>query len=221
MDLHDLRQQLAKCRLHDAMIQRADTTPDEEVVIEADNSPWYTTLTFRGVKLAEGINDIVGDIWLCEEAHLHAKAAFDFRVRLAKSEFRIIADDVVLEVKTIVPDLSDDVYARRIHLEGCLNPLAGQTVTIEFSEVIQITGETRKRFVLEDASLILETGYFCARPEKPLDPAIYGRLAEVSWGIEVESIVRIECPEGRLVYPDYWVPSLTGARIRSRPRSLT
>ena len=60
-------------------------------------------------------------LWLYEEAHLHANAGFDFRVLLAKSEFRIIADEIALEVKTIVPRLSDDVYARRIHLEECLS----------------------------------------------------------------------------------------------------
>ncbi len=161
-------QRLAECRLHDATIRRADTAPDGEIVIEADSDPWYTTMTFRGVKLAEGIDDIVGDGWLCEEANLHAEAGFDLQVRLSKSEFRIIADDLVLEVKTIVPDLSDEVYARRIHLEECLTPLVGQTVTIEFPKADHFTGETRERLILEDASLILETGY------------IFGRIGETS-----------------------------------------
>ena len=98
-------QRLDESSLHDATIQRAETTPDGVVVIEADQNPWYTTLTFRGVQIAEGINDIIGDMWLYEEAHFHANATFDFRVLLRKSQFRIIGDDLTLEVKTIVPPL--------------------------------------------------------------------------------------------------------------------
>jgi hypothetical protein len=214
-------QRLDESSLHDATIQRAETTPDGVVVIEADQNPWYTTLTFRGVLIAEGINDIIGDRWLHEEAHLHAKAAFDFRVLLEKSQFRIIADDVTLEVKTIVPPLSDDVYARRIHLEECLTPLVGQTMTVEFPEVDPLTGENCERFVLEDASLILETGDLYAKREKPLDRAIYGCLADLGVAIEVENIVRLECPEGRIIIPSDQVPPPISARVQSRPRFTT
>jgi hypothetical protein len=214
-------QRIVETGLHDATIRRAETTPGGEVVIEADQNPWYTTLTFRGVKITEGINDSIGDRWLYEEAHLHTKATFDFRVLLEKSQFRIIADDLTLEIKTIVPAISDDVYARRLHLEECLIPLGGQTVTIQFSEVDEITGENRERFILEDTSLILETGDIYARPEKPLDRAIFGCLADLGVAIEVKAIVRLECPEGRVIVAGDWVPPPASARVQSRPRFTT
>ena len=214
-------QRLSENSLHDATIQRAETTPGGEAVIEAAQSPWYTTLTFRGAQIVEGINDIVGEIWLHEEAHLHAQAGFDFRVLLRKSEFRIIADEAALDVKTIVPPVSDDVYARRIHLEECLTPLVGQTVTIEFSEVDQITGEKRERFVITDASLILEAGDIYATPETPLDRAIYGCLADFGVAIEVENVIRIECPDGQIIAAGDWIPPPTSGRVQSRPRFTT
>lgn len=134
---------------------------------------------------------------------------------------RIIADEVALEVKTLVPSLSDDAYARRIHLEECLTPLVGQTLTVEFSEVDQINGKNRERFVIKDASLILETGYISATPERPLDRAIYGCLADLGVAIEVENVVRLECPEGRIIVAGDWVPPPTSARVQSRPRFTT
>ena len=94
-------------------------------------------------------------------------------------------------------------------------------MTIQFSEVDEITGENRERFVLEDASLILETGDLYAKREKPLDRAIYGCLADLGVAIEVKAIVRLECPDGRVIVAGDWVPPPISARVRSRPHFTT
>ena len=52
------------------------------------------TLTFHGVREAEGIDEIKGQWWLEQEIALSSKAAFELHVLCDRSEFRVIADEI-------------------------------------------------------------------------------------------------------------------------------
>lgn len=89
-----------KLTLHDGLILTATRTAKNSAVLEIDgnNCCWgpigQFKLEFAGVRKVTGLSKIVGDWWLYEEVHLHRKAGFEYRVLLARSEFRIVADAV-------------------------------------------------------------------------------------------------------------------------------
>ncbi len=95
-------QLLAENSLHDGVVLGVKQLPDGRLRLETDatQNPWgprgVFTLTFSGVREVEGLETIVGDWWLYEEAHLHPRAAFDFRVLFSQSQFRVVAEEVEL-----------------------------------------------------------------------------------------------------------------------------
>jgi hypothetical protein len=96
--------QFAAISLHDGLIESVDRTTPGEVRFEIDGGdcPWgpigQFTLTFQGVKSAEGLDKAVGRYWLYEEVDLYPDAGFKFSVLLDKYEFSIVADAVVFQV---------------------------------------------------------------------------------------------------------------------------
>ncbi len=79
--------------------------------IDSSGNPWgprgQCTLSFHGVRLAEGLGKCVGTWWLYEEVHLHPEAAFDYRVLLGigaePEELRIVANEVDFQVREPSP----------------------------------------------------------------------------------------------------------------------
>ncbi len=89
--------------LHDGVVESAtQPCPDlVEIQVDATGNPWGPRGRFRigflGVKEVEGLPEIIGDIWLYEEVHLHPFAKFEYCILLERSEFRIAADEVIFE----------------------------------------------------------------------------------------------------------------------------
>ena len=94
--------------LHDGEITYVHRPASDTVALEVDgrHCPWgprgLFTVTFRGVKVAEGLDECTGATWLYEEVHLHPEANFDYQVLLDKwnviRELRIVADEVEFEI---------------------------------------------------------------------------------------------------------------------------
>jgi hypothetical protein len=93
----------ADVTLHDGVVKSAERpTPDRvELSVDAGNNPWGPRGLFRvafgGVSEVEGLAEVVGDEWLYVEVHLHPEGGFDYCVLLWKSEFRVVADEVMFE----------------------------------------------------------------------------------------------------------------------------
>jgi hypothetical protein len=72
-----------------------------ELRVDATNNPWgpkgWYRIEFKGVREVEGLTEMLGDEWLYEEVHRHPLAGFEYCVLLRRSEFRVVADDVVFE----------------------------------------------------------------------------------------------------------------------------
>lgn len=96
-------QAFADATLHDGVVRAVDRPSPSEVVLDVDatRNPWGPVGVFRirfmGVRLVEGIDDLVGDDWLYEEVHLHPDGGFDYRVLFWRSDFRVVADDVEVQ----------------------------------------------------------------------------------------------------------------------------
>lgn len=58
--------------------------------------PTSLTVTFVGVSLVEGLEQLVGNCWLYDEFHAAPDGAFDYQALLDRSEFRVIARDVTV-----------------------------------------------------------------------------------------------------------------------------
>ena len=90
--------------LHDGVIDRVDRPTVHEVILEIDgrHCPWgprgLFTLSFRGAKCVDGLDECVGARWLYNEVHLHPEANFDYQVLLRKVneilQLRLVADGV-------------------------------------------------------------------------------------------------------------------------------
>jgi hypothetical protein len=65
--------------------------------------PSALDVTFSGVCLVEGLEEIVGGWWLYDELHAADDGAFDFQVLLDRSEFRIVARDVAAASAEVRP----------------------------------------------------------------------------------------------------------------------
>jgi len=93
----------AAVTLHDGVVNSADQSRPGcvELRIDATNNPWgprgWYRVEFRGVREVEGLADIMGDDWLYEEVHLHSLGGFEYCVLLWRSEFRVVADEVIFE----------------------------------------------------------------------------------------------------------------------------
>jgi hypothetical protein len=89
--------------LHDGVMKSARQPRANcvELRVDATNNPWgprgWVRVKFKGVREVEGLADMIGDVWLYEEVHLHPLAGFEYCVLLWRSEFRVVADDVVFE----------------------------------------------------------------------------------------------------------------------------
>jgi hypothetical protein len=99
---------LARATLHDGRVLAVRRPAPAELILDVDatTNPWGPAgvfrLRFTGVRRAAGAgDDLVGDDWLYEEAHLHPEARFDFRVLFWRHDFRVVADDV--EVTALGP----------------------------------------------------------------------------------------------------------------------
>jgi len=94
---------LADDTLHDGyVVSVATPRPGSvELRVDASNHPWgprgWYRVEFVGVREVEGLDAIVGDDWLYEEVHLHPSAGFEYCVLFSRSEFRVVADDVIFE----------------------------------------------------------------------------------------------------------------------------
>lgn len=101
--LPESMQAFADVTLHDAVVKDVSQPSADTIClkIDATKNPWgptgYFRLTFTGVKLLEGADEICGDEWLYEEVHPHDDAGFDYRVLLWQSQFRVLADEVEFE----------------------------------------------------------------------------------------------------------------------------
>jgi hypothetical protein len=93
----------AEVTLHDAVVKSAyQPRPGcVELQMDATNSPWgpagWYRIEFQGVREVQGLAEITGDDWLYEEVHLHPSGAFEYCVLLSRSQFRVVADDVIFE----------------------------------------------------------------------------------------------------------------------------
>jgi hypothetical protein len=93
----------AEKTFHDGIIQKIDNSKDGQVVIFIDcsNSPWGSvgqlSLIFKDVRTFDVEGDIVGDDWLYEEIYFQDDNYFDYQVLLGKSEFRIVARDIIIK----------------------------------------------------------------------------------------------------------------------------
>ena len=103
---------LCETSLHDGLIKAVSRTGDELVLdIDGSECVWgpkgQFKLVFRGVRSAEGAEDIVGDWWLYEEVHLCEMSRFEYHVLLRESELVVAADDVELIKIAESPEDSD------------------------------------------------------------------------------------------------------------------
>ncbi|OPJ59616.1 DUF4085 family protein [Clostridium chromiireducens] len=96
-------QTLINLNLHDSIVLAIKKDSNNMLNIELDRY----SLTFKDVSRLEITDDIVGDSLLYKEVHLSDMGKFDFQVLFCSSqvvltlhEFRVIADDVVIESKT-------------------------------------------------------------------------------------------------------------------------
>jgi len=96
-------QQLCDTSLHDGVIESVSREGNEIHLHIAGCGCWGPggplELIFRGVKSAQGIEDITGAWWLYEEVHPSDVAAFEYHVLLDRSEFVVAADAVQLVTK--------------------------------------------------------------------------------------------------------------------------
>ena len=97
--LPDSMRKFSEVTLHDGVVR--DVKLADGVVrmkVDCTDCPWGPVgifeLTFRGVKEASGLDEIVGDLWLYEEVDLHPAAGFEYRVLFQDSETSIAADEV-------------------------------------------------------------------------------------------------------------------------------
>jgi len=95
-------QELRNLYLHDAKVLSLKKDSNDMLNIELDSY----SLTFKNVSQLEITDDIIGDSWLYDEVHLSDRGKFDFQVLLYSQqgfstlhEFRVIADDILIEVK--------------------------------------------------------------------------------------------------------------------------
>jgi len=99
--LPDGMKAFSEVTLHDGRVKSGtEVGPNTvELLVDATDNPWGPTgwylVRFMGVKEVDNLPQIVGDEWLFEEVHLHAKAGFEYRVLLWRSEFRVVADEVI------------------------------------------------------------------------------------------------------------------------------
>ncbi len=93
-------QEFSAVSLHDGVVRAVTWIGDEIQLQIAGCGCWgpggSLELIFRGVKIAEGINDILEDWWLYEEVHLSQDAAFEYHVLFQDTELLVVADDVEL-----------------------------------------------------------------------------------------------------------------------------
>lgn len=98
--LPERMQEFSAVSLHDGIIQMVIWSGDQIRLQIAGCGCWGPggplELIFRGVKIAEGINDILQDWWLYEEVHLSQGAAFEYHVLFRDAELLVVADDVEL-----------------------------------------------------------------------------------------------------------------------------
>ena len=105
-------QTLAGTTLHDGVVVAASRPSGSEFVVDvnAADNPWGPRgayrLRFTGVRQVDGFDTLVGDYWLYEEVHSHAEARFEYRVLCARSDFRVVADDV--DVQPVATPLKVD-----------------------------------------------------------------------------------------------------------------
>lgn len=98
-----VREFFANQSLHDSVIQSLDGRRPQGTAMSLNTkgAPWATgtvcDLEFSSVRLAEGLDDLIGQWWLYHEFHPAEPGAFDLRVLCDKSEFRIIAGDLTIE----------------------------------------------------------------------------------------------------------------------------
>ena len=93
-------QEFCDTSLHDGIIESVSQESDELRLHIAGCGCWgpggALQLIFRGVKSAQGVDQITGDCWLYEEVHPSDLAAFEYHVLLERSEFVVAADGVQL-----------------------------------------------------------------------------------------------------------------------------
>jgi hypothetical protein len=102
-------QAFAETTLHDGVVRAVNRPSPSELVLDIDatRNPWGPVGVFRihftGVRLVQGIGNLVGDDWLYEEVHLHPDGGFDYRVLFWRSDFRVVANDVEVQQLAAVP----------------------------------------------------------------------------------------------------------------------
>jgi hypothetical protein len=95
---------LCKEGLHDGVVREATLKQGELVlVVDATNAlsgfrGRQVRLTFRGVRGRPAISTLVGQWWLCQEAHLCSRARFNLQVLFDPSELELEADELVIKV---------------------------------------------------------------------------------------------------------------------------
>ena len=93
----------AELTLHDGIVRGVDRPAASELILEVDarRNPWGPVGVFRvrftGVREVFGLDTLLGDVWLYEEVHLALHGCFDYRVLFWRSDFRVIAQEVVFE----------------------------------------------------------------------------------------------------------------------------
>jgi hypothetical protein len=103
--------EFSQLTFHDGVVTAAEYLPERtfELIVDASANPWgpsgWYRLRFRNVLEIQGLPDIVGDVWLYEEVHLHPKTCFEYGVLLWRSELKVVADEVEIE---LVPDSEFD-----------------------------------------------------------------------------------------------------------------
>jgi hypothetical protein len=94
---------LCRASLHDAVVQEVTQDGDELILLlDATNAlsrfrGRHVRLTFRGVRGRVPTDGLVGQWWLCEEAHLCSRARFNLQVLFETSEMEVEADELVIE----------------------------------------------------------------------------------------------------------------------------
>ena len=77
--------------------------PDTVGVALPAIEPSALDVTFAGVRLVEGLDEIVGGWWLYDELHAADDGAFDFQALLSRSEFRVVAHGVATAPAVVRP----------------------------------------------------------------------------------------------------------------------
>jgi hypothetical protein len=85
--------------MHDARILSVNHGPDNTVAMVFDTKGSFLPgkrffVTFHGVKTTEGLTALEGEWWVYQEVHPSNLGAFDLQVLCARTEFRVVADDV-------------------------------------------------------------------------------------------------------------------------------